>query len=80
MENQSFNNLTEQERYELSLCGISNAEQLYRTNVELILKDLEKARLCFPDKQFSLNKEKLETLVPSVRTAQTTQVYHEEKE
>ncbi len=78
MENQSFNNLTEQERYELSLCGISNAEQLYRTNVELILKDLEKARIYFPDKQFSLNKEKLETLVPSVRTAQTTQVYHEE--
>lgn len=62
MENDPFSSLTEQELYELSLCGITSAEQLIKTDVSTVAKELSQAKLYFPDKQFTLNETRLESI------------------
>lgn len=57
-----FTKLTDQEQAELALCGITKAEQLALLNVEKVLKDLEQARSFFPEKQFTINKARLEAI------------------
>lgn len=62
MEIDPFQKLTQQELYELTLCGISCAGQLLKTDVDTVLGDLEKAQQHFPEKQFTLNRTKLESI------------------
>lgn len=63
MEETTFQQLTEQEVSELSLCGISNESQLLRADINTILKDLRTAQKYFPDKHFSLTRKRLESLL-----------------
>lgn len=63
MDSTTFQKLTKQEAYELSLCGISSESQLLKADINTILKDLENAQKYFPDRHFSLTKEKLESLL-----------------
>ncbi len=63
MDSTPFQKLTEQEAYELSLCGISSESQLLKADINTILKDLETAQKYFPDKRFTLTKEKLESIL-----------------
>lgn len=58
----SFQQLTEQERAELKLCGITTLAQLERSSLQQIWNDLEQARCCFPDKTFCLTRERLQRL------------------
>lgn len=73
MDESLFQQLTEQEVYELSLCGISSESQLLKTDVNTILKDLATAQEFFPDKHFSLTKEKLEALLGTQATVEATE-------
>lgn len=78
METDNFNKLTEQERGELALCGITTPEQLLRTDVETLLNDLKSAKTFFPDKTFTITRERLETIcgqVPSKEESSETDAH-----
>ena len=62
MEADPFSKLTEKEAEELSLCGITTAVQLAKTPPEVILQELETAKRFFPEKNFTLNKSKLQAI------------------
>lgn len=63
MDTDPFTRLTEQERAELALCGITTAEHLASLELETVLEDLEQARTFFPEKTFSINKARLESIL-----------------
>ena len=62
MEPHLFSKLSEQEKNELSLCGISSPEQLARTSVEQIVADLHRAEEFFPERQFVLSRPRIQGL------------------
>ncbi|MBR5888942.1 MAG: hypothetical protein IKY92_02735 [Akkermansia sp.] len=62
MADEVFQNLTPQEIQELSLCGITTEAQLQAAGVSVVLRDLAKIKLHFPDKQLTLTQSKLESL------------------
>ena len=74
MEASPFNKLTEQELEELALCGISSPEQLGKTDLDSLLKDLELARSFFPDKQFILTPSRLQSIFDLVQKSSKSEL------
>lgn len=55
--------LSEVERRELQLCGISEDAQLKKTSVARLWNDLQQAHEFFPDKEFVLTEERLKQIL-----------------
>lgn len=56
---QHLNSLSDAERAELKLCGITTEEQLRRCTATTLQRDLEQARTFFPEQRFTLTAERL---------------------
>lgn len=80
MDTDPFTRLSEQERAELALCGITTAEQLALLDIEKVLEDLERARAFFPEKEFSINKARLESIHLLCTPAKVSEQLSGEKE
>lgn len=61
----SFEELSQAEREELALCGITNAEQLQRCSAERLMHDLAQLQSFFPNREPVLSAERVNALCPS---------------
>lgn len=62
MEQDILSTLTPQERDDLALCGITSDAQLARSTAEILCKDLQTARVYFPEREFCLNDARIQAL------------------
>lgn len=60
----TYEALTPTEREELALCGISSEEQMVHCSADKIIKDLQQAKLFFPEKTFILTPERIREIFP----------------
>ncbi len=63
MKQDLFAKLTAEEKETLTLCGISSQEQLLKSSVKQILRDIELAKTCFPEKHFTLTEARLNAII-----------------
>lgn len=61
----SYEELSQAEREELALCGITNAEQLQRCTAEGLMHDLAQLQRFFPNHEPVLNEARVNALCPS---------------
>lgn len=62
MESNKFQTLTPQEREELALCGITSPLALSKVTEAQLIRDIGHARHFFPEKTFTLTKERIHLL------------------
>lgn len=55
--------LSEAERSELHLCGISTDAQLRKVSAAHLWKDIQQAREFFPDREFTLTEERIQQII-----------------
>ena len=65
-----FEQLSENEKEELSLCGITSFEQLMATDIPRICAELKQARQFFPARTFTLTEEKLQIFLTECASKQ----------
>lgn len=70
----TLNSLSDAERAELKLCGITTEDQLRRCSAVTLQRDLEQARTFFPEQTFTLTAERIAEICGQVGSAET----HEE--
>ncbi len=67
-----LNTLSEKQRADLALCGISNDAQLARGDARVLHRDITRAREFFPDLSPGLTEDELTSLIAEARRATHT--------
>ena len=75
MDQSLFNNLTNAEREDLALCGIVTQEQFEKATPQQLCNDLKQAKSFFPERQFCLTEEKLQSHRPTPQKNEKAEIF-----
>lgn len=64
MEHNSYDSLTQAEREDLALCGITSEDQLAKNTATQLRRDLAQAKKFFPERSFALTDTRIKALFP----------------